>query len=380
MPFAGGWEVHQHRHCIWLVPGESHDRSDALTTLAEALEQAFVELGGSAPITHNPPEWNGRIPLVLGAHLLSASGADVLPRGSILYNVQKISPASGSLKADYLTMLEQHPVLGCSGKNRDELHAAGVKHAGLLEVGFSPVLSRIAGHQRKDVDVLVLGAGNGRASALLTRLSDAGVNVVTDPPALERDTAIARAKIVLHLQDEESGIAEIVPMSYLLANRACLVWEGNRGDFDAKALADGVEAAPYDQLADRCLKLLDQPGRQEELARIGFERIGARRQARLLQKAILEGATPMDPVTNLVVEAAKNIVTNRLFQAERVSADGIRFVNCAFSGTIIVYSGGEVPVFHNCQLSGVSFDFGGAAGNTLQFLKVLIDQNIISGI
>ncbi len=62
-------------------------------------------------------------------------------------------------------------------------------------------------------------------------------------------------------------------------------------------------------------------------------------------------------------------VENKIFQNERVMVDGKQFVNCDFVGASLVYSGGTIPAFEQCQFSGVSLQFGDAAANTLRFLS-----------
>lgn len=383
LPFAGGWEVHQHRHCIWIVSVDNCPHQQPIEELAQALEQAFQELGGSAPVTRDPSEWDGRAPIVVGAHLLARLGSPVLPPGSILYNLEQVALEGASLDAAYLELLGQHPVLGCSRRNREALRRAGVKHAGLLEIGYSPKPTRVSVDGEHDVDIVIWGGSTDRASAVSTRLSENGRNkvvVLTKMPATEGDPTIARAKIVLKLQDEKPGLADISALAYFLANRVCLVCEASASDADFKPYSGGLELVAPDEVVDRCLELLVDPARREALAQTGLERIARRRQSRLLQNSILDGATAVAEASDRLSQATSRLATNRAYRDERISADGMRFVNCTFSGTTLVYEGGEVPVFQNCNMSGVSFDFGGAAGNTFQFLKMLLNQKIISGL
>lgn len=64
-------------------------------------------------------------------------------------------------------------------------------------------------------------------------------------------------------------------------------------------------------------------------------------------------------------------VENKTFQSESVPVDGQEFKSCTFNDATLVYGGGALPTFVNCQFSGVSLHFEGAAGKTLQFLSGL---------
>jgi hypothetical protein len=53
----------------------------------------------------------------------------------------------------------------------------------------------------------------------------------------------------------------------------------------------------------------------------------------------------------------------------RVLLDGATFERCRFRKAALVYVGGAPPVLRDCVFEGASFQFAGAAGNTVAFLK-----------
>jgi hypothetical protein len=73
-------------------------------------------------------------------------------------------------------------------------------------------------------------------------------------------------------------------------------------------------------------------------------------------------------------------IANRLYGQERVVMDGMRFEDCVFTGTQLVYFGGAVPIMNRCQLDGVKFVFEGPAKNTVDLLQWLRSQNAIEGL
>jgi hypothetical protein len=295
--FAGGWEAHRHRHCIWVVSPPDFPFSRAFDEVALALSEAFSELGGSAPVVHHPSEWNGRLPIILGCNLLNRIGNPPLPEGSIIYNLEQILPGVVWLTERYIHLLKNFPVLDFSPLNLSRLQTIGVPHARLLEVGYSPGLTRIPRSVEEDADVFFYGAGNDRRERVLHALVEAGLRVFTTSqntfgPA--RDEWIGRSKLVLNLHYYDQSTFEIVRVSYLLANRVPVVSEGSVEQPDRSWAAGGVEFAPYHELADRCVALVRDPQRRKELAERGFQLFAARRQSVLLQKCIRSACAPPD--------------------------------------------------------------------------------------
>ncbi|MDE1996387.1 MAG: glycosyltransferase family 1 protein, partial [Rhizobiaceae bacterium] len=99
----------------------------------------------------------------------------------------------------------------------------------------------------------------------------------------ERDDAIGRAKIVLNMHFYEAAIFEVVRVSYLLANGACVVTEGDADDVDLKPFADGLVIAKLDELADRCVQLLSDDRLRVTTALRGFKAMSSRWQSDLLK-------------------------------------------------------------------------------------------------
>lgn len=64
-------------------------------------------------------------------------------------------------------------------------------------------------------------------------------------------------------------------------------------------------------------------------------------------------------------------VESKIFQNERVIVDDKQFFDCDFVNASLVYNGGTIPAFEQCQFNGVSLQFGDAAANTLRFLSGL---------
>lgn len=54
-----------------------------------------------------------------------------------------------------------------------------------------------------------------------------------------------------------------------------------------------------------------------------------------------------------------------------LQVEGQNYINCQFSGARLIYRGGTPPGFANCAFDDSNFVFEGAAGQTLNFLRIM---------
>ncbi len=281
VPFTGPWPDHADRYCIWIVSPQGYDHHRAFDEIATGLSAAFAERGGSAPVVHHPSGWAGRIPIVLGAHLLSPNLALILPPDSVIYNLEQVDRASSWLNQHYLGLLQRHRVLDYSHRNLAALHAIGIAQARLLPLAYAEALDRIGPAAMQDIDVLFYGSLNERRVAVLEALKARGLEVVHlfNVYGAERDAAIARAKLVLNLHYYEAAVFESARVGFLLANGACVVTEGDEDDPDIAPVRGGLAVCSYGDLVDRCLTLLGDEEARRTLAARGRSLMRQFRQA-----------------------------------------------------------------------------------------------------
>jgi hypothetical protein len=267
--------------CIWIVtpPGYLHSR--CFEELALSLNEAFAALGYDAPIVTDAAAVRGTA-VVLGAHMLRGER----PEDLILFNLEQLYQL-GELNPAYAEVLHSHPVWDYSALNLQALAAAGIK-ASLCGVGYMPGLTRIPPAPVKDIDVLFVGSMNPRRGHVLDRIAKGGAKTVVafESYGAERDALIARAKIVLNIHFYEAKQFEIMRVSYLLANRVCVVSEsGQDADLEAP-FAGGVAFAPYDELPGACWRLLKSESERLRISEKGFEQMRAQSQVAMLERAL----------------------------------------------------------------------------------------------
>lgn len=286
--FPHGWDFHKDRHCIWIVTPPGYVHSKAFAEVATSLSGAFSELGGSAPVVTDVAQFAGRSPIVFGANMLPVRVVAMLPAHSVIVNLEQILPGYVWFKEEYKAILQSRPVLDYSPRNKENLLSNGIDHVDVLEIGYHESLARIPTINNKDIDVLFYGSMGERRAKILQGLAAAGLQVVHlfGEYGAKRDMAISRSKVVLNMHHAENGVFEIVRVSYLLANKICVLTEGDIADPEIQPFAEGLAIEPYDRLITRCIELCNDQKQRAILAGNGQAIMKARSQAAYLRALI----------------------------------------------------------------------------------------------
>ncbi|MEZ5542625.1 MAG: hypothetical protein R3F42_11345 [Pseudomonadota bacterium] len=273
-------------YCIWVVTPPGYRHSGAFHEVALGLQGGFRELGINAPIVTSRERLSGRV-VVLGANLLPGMPGVKLPGKSIIYNLEQITPGSEWLSTAYLKLLRRHCVWDYSRYNMEQLVQLGVDRLVHCPLGYSERLTRITHANEKDIDVLFYGSMNERRQQVLRQLDGSGLRTeaLFGVYGEERDSWIARSRIVLNIHYYPAKIFEIVRISYLLANRVCVVSEESPPDSALESVQDGIVQAPLDQLAASCHALIADNA-WECMAQRGFAAFAGSRQSEHLRAAL----------------------------------------------------------------------------------------------
>jgi hypothetical protein len=140
----------------------------------------------------------------------------------------------------------------------------------------------------QDLDIAFVGSLNPRRSMALEAMQRQGLKVqaAAGVYGTERDALFARAKVVLNLHYHEAQVFEIVRVSYLLANRVCVVSEVGLDQRLEAPFARGVAFAPYGELVAACRYLVQRPDARRRIAGAGYDIFKAMPQAPMLAKAL----------------------------------------------------------------------------------------------
>jgi hypothetical protein len=271
--------------CIWIVSPAGYLHSRCFEETALALSEAFGELGYGAPIVTDPAAVEGTA-VVLGTNLLRYVPRP-LPEKLILYNLEQVQVDSPWFDQAYIELLRHYSVWDYSSRNIHALAGLGVK-AVQCGIGYSPGLTRIPHSLVQDIDVAFIGSIGERRARVLEALERQGMKVFAGSGlyGAERDAIFGRAKVVLNLHHYEAQVFEIVRVSYLLANRLCIVSEAGLDNELEAPFRHGVAFVYYRDLVAVCHHLMQRPEERRRLSDAGFEAFKARPQAPMLEAAL----------------------------------------------------------------------------------------------
>lgn len=279
------------RFCIWVVTPPNYIHSQCFEPQARALKEAFAALGYDAPIVTDPAQIQGTA-ITLGANLLPQY-MPTPPDDLIIFNLEQVQENSQWFNPGYIALLKRYPVWDYS-----ELNIAGLKSsygvdATYCGIGYMPSLTCIPS-TAEDIDVLFVGSVSPRRMKVLEAIAKTGLKVsaLYNSYGAQRDAVIARAKIIINIHFYEAQVFEITRVSYMLANRKCVVSEPGFDRTLEDPFAQAVAFAPYDKLAETCQHLIAAPAERTQLATRGFECFQAMSQVDMLKHALQAQALP----------------------------------------------------------------------------------------
>jgi hypothetical protein len=275
------------RFAVTVISPLDYSHSQAFTDVALALHGSLQDLGHDSLLSTRLDN-RGRRHLIFGANLLPRYPMPV-PPDAVVINLEQVSADSVWMTPAYVEILRRCTVWDYSGANIARLGRLGVQ-AALLPIGYHPQLSRITLGPSPDIDVLFYGSVSDRRRTLLLALDDAGVrlHVAFNVYGRERDALIARSKLVLNLHHYSAQVFELARVSYLLANRVCVVSERGQDDALEQPFESAVKFATYDGLVAACLALLADPAARLALAQRGFEYFSGCNSASALAQRLAE--------------------------------------------------------------------------------------------
>ena len=254
---------------IVLIGPVGYRHTATFQELADGLLHAFEALGARVDIAHNALLRTGGINVVLGAHLLAETPeAGSLPPDAVIVNLEQMASGDFAVQPAYRDLLQRHRVWDYSWRNiaycRDRLGVKNIQH---LRIGYVPQLQRVPVVAEPDIDVLFYGSINERRRNILAALEQAGlrVRVLLGVFGAERDSWIARSKMVLNVHYYEDKVHEIVRSSYLLANGKAVVCECDDDTEIDEDIRRAVVAAPYPALVRTCVELAGSDARRREV-------------------------------------------------------------------------------------------------------------------
>lgn len=268
----------------------SHGFDDAILPLYHALKR----LGFEVEIRFNSVNAGSRN-IVFGSCIAPRRIGRMLPRGSIIFNLEQANGASKWCNRDYLTHLKDFTVWDYSAENVRLLAAMGVPGAVHAPLGYVPEMTRLAPGYPEDVDLLFYGLVTDRRDAMLRRLVADGHNVIASQEAFGdlRDSLLAHARAVLNLHQFMPARLEVVRLGYIWANKKAVLSERGPDTEVPEHLEEACAWASYDELPEAAARLLAEPGAAARQGEAGFRAFAARPMADALEKIVGRRVRPV---------------------------------------------------------------------------------------
>lgn len=248
---------------ICIIKPENYDHSMAFWELAELLQYSLRDLNHTAEIQFNKTDSNAKN-IILGFHFLEIKFAELVPKNTILINLEQVL---GNLQwpkhfhKNFLDWTKSFEIWDYSPQNIDAFKKIGLTNVKYLKIGYQKELTRIQKKDTQDIDVLFYGSINERRSRVLDAIKIHGFNVhvVYGVYGKARDDLIGRSKIVLNLHYYESQIFEVIRVFYLLCNSIAVVGEINETTEVAEPFKNAISGVQYENLVETCAYLASNP-------------------------------------------------------------------------------------------------------------------------
>lgn len=254
---------------IWQVtiPGYPHTR--AFDTVAVCLRESIRELGFESEIVNSPQK-----AIVLGAHLIES-----VPAGSIIYNLEQITPESPLVNDTYINILKNNRVWDYSKRNIQELKKLGIE-AIHMPIGYHPILESLPKNYLKQINCLFYGSLNPRRDKIIQSVKG---TPIFDIYGKELDACIGSSRIILNCHYYETKLFEIVRCSYLLANKVFILSEPGLDLELEEPFKKGIAFHNAEDWPDAVAYYLQRPDIMEDIAQQGFEIFSNMKQVEYLK-------------------------------------------------------------------------------------------------
>jgi len=255
----------------------------------ESVRWGLADLGCDVTVSENGFHGD-RTNIVCGVQMLGDAALARLPAETIIYNFEQIGGVRlDALKPEIRTVADRFRIWDYSEANLPAWKAIGTgREVVHVPVGWAPVLKRIPRVEPQDIDVLFYGLPAPLRLEIFNDLCRQGIKCVfvSGLYGKARDDLIARAKLVLNINQYQSRIFEVVRVSYLLANGKAVVADRQPATYVEPLLEDAIAFCPPDGMRAECERLLDDEPARRQLEVRGRAAIERRPIAPILATAL----------------------------------------------------------------------------------------------
>lgn len=270
------------RICLISPPGYAH--SACFSEIIRLLWLSIRENGCEVDFSLNSPA-RDRVNILIGYHLVPFqppwSQVD-----TVIWQLEQLDDSPNQWNSQREAHLRHaRKVWDFSPVNAAFLLNKGI-NAQPLVPGHHPAMKTIRPAPLRDIDILFYGSVGDRRRILLGRLSESfRLQALFGVYGAERDSWIARSRLVINIHHYSAQLFESVRVSHLLNNQTPILSE-NSPDLPWPDI--GLKTADYDEIPALCSELLGLGRGLEDLARLNHDRFARHYPMPLLLHPLLK--------------------------------------------------------------------------------------------
>lgn len=253
--------------------------------------------------------------IVFGAHSLPVNV--LIPKGSIIYNFEPVD--SPFITPQYVKRMQRAAgVWDFDERNARSLSQRINVKASYVFPGYVPEMTCLEPAEH-NIGLLFYGAKSERRTATMAAIEQHGIDFVWYMGFdAGRDSAIARADMVLNVHATAEAPLEMSRLGFLLANGKAILSEDCPRLGIPKGLEDACVYASYEELPAMALKMHKTPSLREGIAKRGQKAYMAKPLADILKKIV---GVPNHAVPDFLVPAVINVGSGNDFMPHCLNID-----------------------------------------------------------
>ena len=275
---------------ICIIKPKDYIHYQAFTEIAELIHFSLLNLNCKSSITFNHLDTNPeKKNIIFGGHLLNNDLINKVPNNSIVFNTEQIESNTEEWRERIIKLANRNIELwDYSLFNIKFTQDKTNIKAKLFEIGYQGELNRITHKKTKKVDVLFYGSINDRRKIIIDKLIEKNIKVkcLFGVYGKDRDDWIAKSKLVLNMHMYDSKIFEIIRVFYLMTNGVPVVAEYDDKTKINNNFLMGIKTAPYNDLVEMIVHLVNSENEREELGHNGLLEIKKYPQEQFTKKIL----------------------------------------------------------------------------------------------
>ncbi|AIK39724.1 hypothetical protein BG07_1086 [Bacillus pseudomycoides] len=254
-------------YCLYIWPYTYGSFIDVARALKWKLEQQ-----GKTAIISETLLTNANNTIVFGAHSYVHTPVKI-PEDVIIYNLEQLYDGCPYDNIIYRNILKNRIVWDYSPQNiawlkkkelGKEVKRVKMKYAPTLKIKTDTFIKPIS----EDIDVLFIGAMNGRRQAVFDQLKklapDLNIIFKSNVWGILRNELIVRSKIILNIHYYLTGILETPRVSHAVANHKFIISESSSPEDEVEW--PGIVFVSHENIAETVLDYLHKPEERKMLA------------------------------------------------------------------------------------------------------------------